>query len=466
MLTNLLLQKIEPFLKDQIMRHYQYDFDFEPNSSGDRILQAARIAVFEMTLTYHGGIGDIFDDPEQKALFFGLVDSELKERGRELEFFPSLDASVGEYGDATLGNLLESGTVYDSEPENNVKTMAHFDMSDLRKTLSPKEFQIAKVLGMRMLQNVAHSEEKDEALSYIQAGLEKLEYIIEQGHGRHYSSLVGLYAKSLSNLYEQVKTGKIKNWRALSRGNVPFFDWEINLREVVRHATEGYILPHYNCTLENLPIQDKLIETLETFKIFVQKRVNSVGVREYFLKGFPEMRNSEHWHPARWPRNHHEKFSKETDKEYFRFNRDYIFRHRLGCRTREDVIVALDEENRLRELIREERIPTADYRKDGFSVKTVLYEIVRDLEGPMYNIKPWELKLSLPKGTFWNNEGSPNEQSIAEYFEWVDRTYGLPQNIFGSNIQIPHWSNVKNLGLSYGELKELYPKKEVLQINN
>ena len=50
------------------------------------------------------------------------------------------------------------------------------------------------------------------------------------------------------------------------------------------------------------------------------------------------MEDSPHWHPARWPRDQHKKLSGGIEAEYFRFRVDYLFRFRLGCRTREDVI--------------------------------------------------------------------------------------------------------------------------------
>lgn len=76
----------------------------------------------------------------------------------------------------------------------------------------------------------------------------------------------------------------------------------------------------------------------------------------------------------------------------------------------------------------------------------------------MYDIGPWELNAQLPKGTFWKEDGSPDEPKIAKYLSWVAGRYEIPFDIcdYEKTRHIPHFIGMERLGTAQ-ELRGLCP---------
>ena len=230
MLTNNLLEKIEPLLKKQIRDYYNKEYDFKPGSFGDYILQASRIAIFQILINYHGPIEEIFEDNHQREAFFQLVKSELKEANAQLSFFPSLDAPIKKGEDGTLVDLLEKDNLPKNQVNEDYKITA-FSIEDLRQILSGQELHIATVLGQDRLIRLIQTEDQTERAERLTKGINQIINTLDKGDGRKYHNLSRVYAEGLAKIYEQIRSGEIKNWRSLSKGNVPFFDWDMHLKE-------------------------------------------------------------------------------------------------------------------------------------------------------------------------------------------------------------------------------------------
>ena len=274
---------------------------------------------------------------------------------------------------------------------------------------------------------------------------------------RHENILEG-YSNSLAVLYEKLKCREIKSWNNLTRKRKRFFDWDVNLREVFRHAVEKYILPDYSCSLENIPIQSRLKEKLREYRVDLAGRGN---VRELFTAGFPEMEYSAHWHAARWHTGRR-KIPEEQKEKYIQFLCDYVLRHKLGCKTKEGVIRVLNANNgRLRKAIEEEKT-----LNKVFSVSNNPFWLVKNLKSAMYDIKPWELTIQMP-GTFSDNKCNVNYDIIVDYLGWVERNYGpIPQENLASRTlkeKIPHYSNLFTY-VNVEKLNELFgrAKRKIL----
>jgi len=447
---------IETILKDTLRSAYDVDYSFEHGTFGDTLLQAARITAFRTMVGNEKDLSDILNNPLQREVFLREVKKEVNEKGRELEFMPSFDKDVG---DRRLMDIF----VCEPEIESGLQQqeIRAFNMEDLKKVLAPEDFQMAKVFGPEQLSRVIGYTGKEDSLLPIGKGLEKIRKILHQSSERRYYPLRNAYATSLRDLYERVRTGEVSSWKRLLHNHNSFFDWKINLQEVIRHATENHILDHYKCSLEDLPLQKNIDGALIKFKIRILSKIGNSGFRDYFLIGFPEMKNHPSWHPARWQEYPRKKIPEETKEEYSKFRRNYLFTRVLGCRTREDVINALNDEETMIKAAKKEnfqRVP----KKASKESRPYFFRLIQGLDGPLYDIQPWELNI-LPRGTFWNNDGSPNKDKIREYLAWTDKKYGVPFSLLDEKKfkHIPYFHIMKDSGLTAAELRALCPREMI-----
>jgi len=469
MRTNDLLIEAEPLLREQIADHYDYVASFANGTHNARLLQEWRLSLFETLSTHDGEVTEIFLDPDLRREFIATVNHQLEEPGRRIQSAIPLEKILEDDEDPNIGRFI--GTFEDPidaiEPEVVVPQQQVFPISasDLSATIPASLYPLYRTLCITgPEETLGVNGNKHETLELIRSEMQRIRAILGQGYKRKHFDIRTAYAESIAILYEQVRTGKINSWRALTRGHKSFFDWNLNFSEVVRHVTTEYILPHYACSLNDLPLQNGFHEVLHRYNLRIHSKLKELGVRGLFLAGFPEMQPSldniarAHWHPARWPITNTYLTNQQKDENYL-FLRRYIFEYGLSCRTKDDVIAVLDEETRLRAILKEERIP--DKKKIG--TKHVLYELVRDMPGEMYDIKPWEVK-HMPHSTFRNPDGTPNKDAIAGYFQWADDKYGLALSLSptGPNVHIPHIKTIANIGLSAEELRELFPKGKCL----
>ncbi len=421
--TDDLIKELEPRLMAAVRQAYGKDYDFSSGSYGDELLQAGRIVLFQMMQSCDPM--EIFEDPEKQRQFLALVRLETREQGRELHFLPK------------LSTLDEGFDIEQAVWEDN----RHYRASDAGpdpSLLPNRDYHIATALGIG-----GEAWEVQAALGAIKTKLEDRP---------KYHRLRSAYGRAVAAVYEQVRTGEIPGWRTLGH---QYFDWDVTLVETIRHVTDNHILPHYGCSLENLPIQKGLRETLFHFRLGYVQRNLSGGMRDFFIRGFPEMEDSVHWHPARWPRKGVE-LTAEQRRSYSVFLRKYIFEHRLGCRTRDDVIHALNNRELLREIIAQERLPMGHYHPDEFTHKSALFYMVSDLDGVLYDIDPWEIDAQMPKNWFFDGDGL-NLAEVRKYLAWVVENYGIPSGVTADNPHIPHYHHMKRLGLSACDIRKLLP---------
>lgn len=271
------------------------------------------------------------------------------------------------------------------------------------------------------------------------------------------------YYACLEILYEKIKTGEIRSWSNLSRKRRHFFSWNVNLGGVIYIATQKYLLPQYECTLEDLPIQTQLRKKMLELNIYPWRRYNQI--RDLFLVAYPEMRNSPHWHPARWRRSSKRKLSEAEKEEYSRFRRDYLFRHRLKCKTKEDVLNALNNDKTLREALRAEKIYNRIYvtsSKPWHVFRRHPHTLIEDLEGRMYDIDPWEIQTRIKSMTFRNKDGTYNKEVVGKYLLWAHRTHRLPLNNLRcakAAKRIPYYFPIRQ-NFSADEIRKMLKKAE------
>ena len=371
MVIDAVISEAEARLKEGISDLYKVNFNFLPKSYGDEVLQAARIAVFKMTQNYaEYDINQIFGDEDQKKVLFTLIKEELREKSSELGHLVSLQTMI------------------------NNKT------------------RIADLV-------IVIEESKDDtemSTGTISALFKELKSILNAGSPRRLFMPRTAYNLSVRRVYQEILKGNY-NWKEF---DPTFFRWDINLAEVIRISTEDEVLPYYGCCLEDLPIQDSLYNTMIKFKGGIHTKMLKFGLRDYLLLGFPEMKDSPHWHASRWfkPRILPEK----ERIEYSRFRRDYIFRYRLNCNIREDVLAALNDEARFNKAVADEKFPIYIGKNDWFNHP---YKFIDGLKGTMYLIDPWELNRTLPDGTWIAPNGDLNLANVRRYLHWVKQKYDV-----------------------------------------
>lgn len=296
---------------------------------------------------------------------------------------------------------------------------------------------------------VLRDEYRPETLTF---DLDKLIAILEIPIDPNYEEVRQKYQKGLDELYEEVRSGKIKDWRALNTRGTYFLAWEVNIRGVVRQVTEKYLLKDYNCSLEDLPLQLGIVRNLRKHKIWMDKKFRKVkrGVRDIFLIAYPEMKDNPAWRAERW--------KKEPARTISSFRRDYLFRYKLRCKTREQVVNVLNDELRMQKALRQEKllgkIWAEKHRTNYFS----FYSLIEGLRGEMYRIDPWELNTQLPKNTFKNPDKSINKKRVGDYLLWIDKNYLIEDRGFANRSlrDVPHYRTLAQIGLSASELESIY----------
>jgi len=459
MRTNDVLVEAEPLLRQHIRDSYDLDTEFEAHTFGTDVLQTSRLLLTDLGFNTYSNLQTFFQSPENRHGFFSLVDAALDEPSVSVDTVSLIDI-------VDFDNPENSAILATSDLDNSTslsQSTSHVLTMGITDQLSITDYQIMRALGsiraFRRCKRPATS--ASEATTSLMARIRNARSLLERGTGRNYFALRAAYAENVAGFYEQVRCGEL-TWRDLSRRNIHFFDWSVNLQETVRYSTSEYLLPHYDCSLNNLPIQGALIDTLSTYGLGIRHRIDKVGIRGFFLIGFPEMAKSPHWNEARWP---HKKLTEEQSKAYSKFNRHYLFYHRLSCRTKEDVIYVLNKDiERVLDLAQQERISIQNgHRKKSPNSYTVIYDLIADLDDPMYAIKPWELKYRLPNKTFRNKDGTVNEAEVRVYLKWVHDDYGIPDNLtnYADNSHIPHYNALQSLGLSAARIRKLCPNNLV-----
>ena len=284
---------------------------------------------------------------------------------------------------------------------------------------------------------------------------------LEASYGKAGSPKKELFQK-IGEIYEHILSGDIKSWKIFDWHKTGFFSHPLNLEAVIRYATLNHLLEYFGCSLQNLPVQRNFSVALERFRLNYINMGHGAGVRNFFLLGFPEMKNSIHWHPSRW--SHHK--DSLVAQRYSDFRRKYLFEVRLNCKTKHDVISAMNDEERFFCMVEDENLRIARDKMLLFPTKKSRvkspYRYVEDLKGDIYDIDPWELKYVIPS-SFGKIDGRHkkdiyNKDTIARYLAWADRNYGVPFNVLSPRIKIPHYQSiVQNSGLSADELRKLVP---------
>jgi hypothetical protein len=454
--SNNLILEADPILREQI--NLRYGVDFGRGGYGDRLLQSARITLFGVLDTVEEGVHELFDSAAKVERFFGMVDSEIKESGDDsLRFKTSLnDDSRGE------GNMLSKVI----EDVGKVESSRMFDYEEDRvfedemyNNLSPREIVIARAVGIGELARVSYGATLEDSICMVKKGARKIEKVMESEPNRKTVGLRKYYSAKIHRLCDDVISGRVKDWRGLSTRRVPFFSWLPNIQEVVKYTTTNYVLPHYGCKLEDIPIQRRLTDVIKRFNLYgIGSKVDAtrnILTRDIFLMGFPDMIDSPHWNIARWGVSG---INEEMRKENQEFIVDYVFRYKLGCRTRGDVINVLDEETELRKALRNEK-PDIYGQRDGYGS---MFNLIKDKKGEMYDIDPWELNHNIPKGTWLNDNGDVNMDNVRKYVSWVEKYHGIPNAKWGSYKSVPHFGGMyTKTGLSIEEIRSMIPNRKV-----
>ncbi len=455
MLTDVLLEESEPLFMEAIRRQTGIDF-FMPGTPGDRLLQGYRIAAFQVMNADQRGLDEMLADPDTSKLLFRLA----KESSWDPldDYTLSLDNPTGD-GITHLDRIPDSRSVDPVEEfeffRERVQENEHLGPLGLRlkyetlrgTELTSLERQVATVIGLDRISATLGAVSIAEAVEILKSRIGTTIHLLGSSY-RNSSNIVNVgYSINIRKIYDGILSGDL-SWKRMVRGRTGFFEWDVNAREILRYSIETRILPYYGCAVENLPIQDRIPEALQHFKIPYDELRKKYGyMRDVFLLAFPEMRNSSHWHKARWPDNAGV-LSSEERYRYSKLQRDYLFRFRLGCRTKDDVIAAFDDLDKLKELMVEERISLQDW----FSHRAK-WKIVEDLDDRMYDIGPWELSAKMPDDIFRNPDGSLNEENIGRYVKWVARKFGLPKDMSHPEKHIPHFYRLMKLGLPASKIR-------------
>jgi len=416
MLTDHLIGDLELFLKEKIREHYDRDYSFQHESYGDYVLQSARIAAFRMMSTSRDNIKVLLDDPFHAEIFFRLVDEEMSGLESHRTFDTSIYAREGENGtyegeSAIIDSLEETGII-----------------------VKPPE-------------------------PFLDVGLGEIASLLTQERGRKYWAIRGLYERRVEELYGQLAEGRKRpNFRGFQSQNKRFFEWSLNRQIVVRYFTLSSVLPYYECRLEDLPLQSGLRTYIQRYgPHHLSRWIGSFSKRDFFLMGSPEMRDSQHWHPSRW---RHPKSINDLDpqqaKAWREFRLDYLFTIRLGCRTKEDIIMALNDAESLEDAMMKEGLSD---RKSWIMPQTHPYNLVKELPGRTYDIKPWELECAVPDGTWADERGNLHEDNIIQCLDWISQRADwlsmTVREMMDSNV--PHlYAILDRFKRSSDELKAFY----------
>lgn len=279
--------------------------------------------------------------------------------------------------------------------------------------------------------------------------LDKLVLVLEAPIDPRYEEIRKKYQEGLEELYEKVRRGKIKNWGELKTAGLNFFCWDVNTRGVIRYITEHYLLKDLGCELADLPLEGGLRKKLREHGIDLSKRFKSF--REMFVVAYPEMSDHPGWHASRWF------LKREKRWPISKYRRDYLFRHRLGCKTKEDVINALDHESLMNLALQREKVYYKVYNYDE-QRRANFYYLIEGLKGKMYKISPWELKCHLPINVFIKPDGGIDRKKVGDYLLWVESKGGSFENGFYSRqvTSVPHYRALLYLDLPATELRKIY----------
>jgi hypothetical protein len=376
------LNKIEPILRKVLRRHFERDFSFDLGTYGDLVLQASRVRLFMLAQTYAAAMR-ILTDPLEASFLFKSAVREVDPPGANRRFIISLDEAVGDSGHSLL-EFFDAGIRKGTLGADLVLVHERKNLCDITQVLGDSWHNL-----LDQYRDPTYVKGWDEELSRMVRILET------GGNSKSYHDIYSVYSRNLAALCDRLQDGQISSWRSLRRSHISFFDWDVNLRGVIRHITERLILPSTGLSLEDLPLQKALRKHLIRHKIELRHRFRYP--RDLFCFGYPEMADSPHWHPSRWwlkekPRDSRHELAND------RYRRDYLFRHKLKCKTRDDVLAILNDEERLHRTLSQENMLRHLYRSSGLELRgRAVYKLIADLPVEMFFIEPWELQSDIPK---------------------------------------------------------------------